>query len=277
MAKRENRGNRSDRMSARERRQLEQATFLAANIAAQREHVSSYQKKNGSSYSLNKFKLEGKHKEVAQSMYNYSATLVQGVSGVGKTTTVVQTALKMLEENNSYNKIYFVKNPTESGDDKIGYLKGSEDDKLQAHFESMRGVFLEFMSLGALESQENNGNVEFLIPNFLQGRTLKNGILIIDEAQNMSPSTLKLVMERVGEDCILIVLGDKAQTYAVDFRKDGFTDFVHRVTKEVDTVDENGAAKKERISTEELFNYIELDSSMNKRSPLSKRITEIYS
>ena len=237
---------------------------------------SSYQAKKGSQYSLNKFKLEGKHKEISESMYNMEATIIQGVSGVGKTTVVVQTALKMLGENNGYDRIIFIKNPTESGDDKIGYLKGDENEKLQAHFESMRSVFLEFMSVGALESAEKNGNIEFLIPNFVQGRTFKNCIVIVDEAQNMSPPTLKLVMERSGDEAKLIVLGDKAQTYAVDKRADGFTDFVHRITNIVTETDENGVDKQKRVSKEDLFHYIELDSSMNKRSPLSKRVTEIY-
>lgn len=263
-----------NRVSTRNKKIISQYENLQKESRVKPE--SSYQAKKGSQYSLNKFKLDGKHKEIAESMYNVEATVVQGVSGVGKTTVVVQTALKMLGENNEYNKIIFVKNPTESGDDKIGYLKGDENEKLQAHFESMRSVFLEFMSLGVLESAEKNDNIEFLIPNFVQGRTFKNAIVIIDESQNMSPQTLKLVMERCGDDTKLIVLGDKAQTYAVDKRKDGFTDFVHRITDVVVELDENGSENKKRVSKEELFHYVELDSSMNKRSPLSKRVTEIY-
>lgn len=265
-----------NRLSTRNKKVISQYEALQKENEARGRQESSYQAKKGTQYSLNKFKLEGKHKEIAESMYNSEATVIQGVSGVGKTTVAVQTALKMLGENNQYNKIIFIKNPTESGDDKIGYLKGDENEKLEAHFESMRTVFLEFMSAGALESAEKNGNIEFLIPNFVQGRTLKNAIIIVDETQNMSPSTVKLVLERTGDDTKLVVLGDKAQTYAVDKRKDGFTDFVFKITHIVDVEDENGKVVQKRESKEELFHYIELDSSMNKRSPLSKRVTELY-
>ena len=132
----------------------------------------------------------------------------------------------------------------------------------------MRGVFLDFMTKGVLDCDEKNGNIRFDIPNYLQGATLENMIVIIDESQNMSPSTLKMLMERLGKNSKLIVLGDKQQTYAVNSRKDGFTDFVNRIT-EVD-------GENIRYSIEPLFNYLELNSSENKRSSLSKRVTELY-
>lgn len=229
---------------------------------------SKYQVKNGSNYKLDTFQLTENQQKIEDSIYGCVATVVQGTAGVGKTSVAVRTALKLLKENNGYDTVYFVKNPTESGDDAIGFLTGDKDEKLEKHFEVMRGVFLEFMSKGALECDEKNGRIKFEIPNYLQGATLKNCILILDETQNMSPSTLKMLMERLGENSKLIVLGDKHQTYAVNSRKDGFTDFIHRITK----VDEDV-----RYSVEPLFNYIELTSTDNKRSELSKRVTEIYS
>lgn len=257
MAKRE-------RMTQRDKRKL-------ANVSINQnfnETVTTYQNKNGGKYNLHKYSLSERQLEVEKSIYDFDATIVQGAAGVGKTSIAVRTALRMLKENNDYQSICFIKNPTESGDDAIGFLTGDKDEKLEKHFEVMRGVFLDFMTKGVLDCDEKNGNIRFDIPNYLQGATLENMIVIIDESQNMSPSTLKMLMERLGKNSKLIVLGDKQQTYAVNSRKDGFTDFVNRIT-EVD-------GENIRYSIEPLFNYLELNSSENKRSSLSKRVTELY-
>jgi phosphate starvation-inducible PhoH-like protein len=251
------------RLTQRDKRKL--AIEMGVEV---QQRDSSYQRKAGGGYNLDKFQLTENQQKIEDSIYQYDATVVQGSAGVGKTSVAIRTALKLLKENNDYKTIIFVKNPTESGDDAIGFLTGDKDEKLEKHFEVMRGVFLDFMTKGMLECDEKNGNIRFDIPNYLQGATLSNCIVILDETQNMSPSTLKMLMERLGENAKLVVLGDRAQTYAVNSRKDGFSDFVGRITD----VDDSG-----RYSVEPLFNYIELTSTDNKRSPLSKRVTEIYS
>ena len=184
----------------------------------------------------------------------------------GKTTTVVWKALNLIGKG--YRKIVFVKNPTEAGDDQIGFLTGNEGSKLEPHFDSMRGVFLDFMNKGKLESDEKNGNIQFKIPNFLLGATISDAIVILDECQTYSPNTLKLLMERVDDSCKLLILGDSQQRYSVKKRDDGFTDLLKRVT----AVDERG-----RYSVEPLFKYVELTTNENKRGAISKRVTEIYS
>ena len=265
-------GKRS-RLTQREKRKL----ALELNVEAQ-ERSSTYQRKTGGgNYNLDKFQLSENQQKIEDSIYENDATVVQGSAGVGKTSVAIRTALKLLKANNEYKTIIFVKNPTESGDDAIGFLTGDKDEKLEKHFEVMRGVFLDFMTKGVLDCDEKNGNIRFDIPNYLQGATLSNCIVIIDEAQNMSPSTLKMLMERLGDNSKLIVLGDKQQTYAVNSRKDGFTDFVNRITEIKMEEDGDGKLVGVRYSTESLFEYIELTSADNKRSALSKRVTEIYS
>lgn len=223
-------------------------------------------KASNEKYNLAWFQPSARQQDIVDAIDQYDWVGVQAPSGCGKTTTVVWKALKLLGKD--YRKIIFVKNPTEAGDDQIGFLTGNESSKLEPHFDSMRGVFLDFMNKGKLESDEKNGNIQFKIPNFLLGATLSDAIVILDECQTYSPNTLKLLMERVDDSCKLIILGDKLQRYSVKKRDDGFTDLLKRVTD----VDEKG-----RYSIEPLFKYVELTTSENKRGAISKRITELYS
>ena len=217
-------------------------------------------------YSLDWFKPQGRQQDIVDAIDQYDWVGVQAPSGCGKTTTVVWKALGLLGKG--YRKIVFVKNPTEAGDDQIGFLTGNESSKLEPHFDSMRGVFLDFMNKGKLESDEKNLNIQFKIPNFLLGATISDAIVILDECQTYSPNTLKLLMERVDDSCKLILLGDRMQQYSVKKRTDGFTDLLNRIT----SVDDKG-----RYSVEPLFKYVELTTNENKRGAISKRVTEIYS
>ena len=217
-------------------------------------------------YNLDWFKPQGRQQDIVDAIDQYDWVGVQAPSGCGKTTTVVWKALSLLGKG--YRKIVFVKNPTEAGDDQIGFLTGHESSKLEPHFDSMRGVFLDFMNKGKLEGDEKNLNIQFKIPNFLLGATISDAVVILDECQTYSPNTLKLLMERVDDSCKLILLGDRMQQYSVKKRTDGFTDLLNRITD----VDDKG-----RYSVEPLFKYVELTTNENKRGAISKRVTEIYS
>ena len=223
-------------------------------------------KSSNEKYNLAWFKPVGRQQDIVDAIDQYNWVGIQAPSGCGKTTTVVWKALNLLGKG--YRKIVFVKNPTEAGDDQIGFLTGNEGSKLEPHFDAMRGVFLDFMNKGKLESDEKNGNIQFKIPNFLLGATISDAIVILDECQTYSPNTLKLLMERVDDSCKLLILGDSFQRYSVKKRDDGFTDLLKRVTD----IDDKG-----RYSVEPLFKYVELTTNENKRGAISKRVTEIYS
>lgn len=171
-----------------------------------------------SKYRLSEFKPVGKQVLYANEIDKYDTVVVQAPSGCGKSTVAVWKGLSMLGKQ--YDKIMFIKTPNESGDDKSGYLDGGKDNKLLAHLKNMRGVFLEFMSVGQLETDEKNGNIIFEIPNYIQGGTFRRTFVIIDEMQNMSPKTVKLLLERFTDDCKVICLGDHYQVYSVDYRED---------------------------------------------------------
>lgn len=131
------------------------------------------------------------------------------------------------------------------------------------HFEAMRSIFHTFMTKEKLTMEEANGHIEFTIPNFIAGRTIDNAIFILDESQLLSPGTTKLLLERAGNNCKVVIMGDKAQNYACKHRDDGFTDFVNRFTFMGE-------------STMPSMGYVKLVNEDNMRSPLSRDIVSLY-
>lgn len=204
--------------------------------------------------------------EIIYGMNNFDLTIADGPSGTGKTSAAVWKALNDLKQGH-YRKIVFIKNPTEAGDDMIGYLKGEAQDKLALHFLEMKRIFLNFISKGKLES-DTGSKIEFTIPNFLLGASLTDSIIIVDEGQTFSPNTMKLVLERAGENSRVVVCGDSRQRYSVKKRDDGFSDLIAKMTVQT----EDGITE----SNQELVHYVKLTTEENQRSELSKLITELY-
>ena len=241
-------------VSEKESRGLQQQAILNHN---------KYQK-----YDLDWFKPRGRQVEIMDAVDTHDWVAVEAPSGSGKTTALLWKALNLIQQG-EYKRLVFVRGVMEVGDDCIGYLKGSEEDKLSAHFDSTRELFLDFMSKGKLECEEKAGNIVFKIPNFLLGATIQpDTIYFLNECQTFSPMTLKLLMERVSDGCKLLMDADRQQTYAIKKRKDGFSDFIDKVTE----VDEDG-----RYSIEPLFKYVKLTTNENQRGAISKRVTELYS
>jgi phosphate starvation-inducible PhoH-like protein len=56
------------------------------------------------------------------------------------------------------------------------------------------------------------GQIKLKPLEFMRGSTFKNSLCILDEAQNTTPSQMKLFLSRIGDDCKVIIDGDIAQT-----------------------------------------------------------------
>lgn len=221
---------------------------------------------NNEVYKLDWFVPTEIQKDIKRSIYENPLTAVQGSSGCGKSTTAIHEGLRLLSSG-QYKKLLFIKNPSENGDDQIGFLSGTEKDKLSVHMEAMRSIFYDFMTKEKLAMEEKRGRIKFSIPNFEAGKTFYDSFIILDESQLFSPNTMKLLLERVHESSKVVVLGDKRQRYAAKKRPDGFTDFIEMITD----VDEEG-----RYSVEEMMGYVEIPASENMRGALSKRIVTLY-
>lgn len=212
------------------------------------------------------FEPAGQQQFVVDSFDRHTFTIVDAPSGCGKTSISLYLALQAIKSQ-EYNNIIFIKSPCETGDDQIGYLSGSESDKLLAHLQTTRYIFQEFMSKPKLEADESAGRIRLTIPNFLLGSTFDYSVVIIDESQLMSPDTVKLLLERCGVGTKYLILGDSRQRYAVKKREDGFKDLIERVTY---------LQNNQRFSKYDHVGYVKMNTDENRRSEGSKFITKLY-
>jgi len=132
-----------------------------------------------------------------------------GPAGTGKTMLAVQMAIKMLKEG-VINKIV-VTRPAVSVDEDHGFLPGTLNQKMEPWTRPIFDVFEEYYHPRDIASMLEDGVIEISPLAYMRGRTFKNAFVIADEMQNATPSQMKMLLTRIGENSRMIVTGDLNQ------------------------------------------------------------------
>lgn len=148
-----------------------------------------------------------------------------GPAGTGKTLLALATALTQTLETRLYSDIIITRATVPVGDD-IGFLPGTEEEKMAPWMGALEDN-LEVLHLGPNSkgganntSTENNrsstmevirSKIQIKSMSFMRGRTFLNKLLIIDEAQNLTPKQMKTLVTRAGPGTKIICLGNLSQ------------------------------------------------------------------
>ncbi len=158
-------------------------------------------------------------------------------SGSGKTAVAIASAIKLIDDpSKDYQKIVYIRNPIDSVDKDayIGFKKGDMDDKMGGFFTPVYDA-LESFAISELKKSrkeiDNDAithkvhefikryNISFPYIGNLRGSNLANSIIIIDEAQNFSLSSMQLVLTRVTDGSKVVVIGDINQVDSIYLSK----------------------------------------------------------
>jgi phosphate starvation-inducible PhoH-like protein len=152
-------------------------------------------------------------------------TFGTGVAGSGKSFVCLAAALRLLQEDNSYKKILIVTPTVEAGNMEIGFLKGSKEDKIQPYLEADYATIQDILEMNGNDSEYylnkliDSGLVKGECVNFMRGKTLKNTIVIITEAENFNKQEMWLLLSRIHPSSKYIINGDNRQQDRKDITK----------------------------------------------------------
>jgi phosphate starvation-inducible PhoH-like protein len=192
--------------------------------------------------------------------------LCHGIAGTGKTYISIYKALQdVLRRGTGYDKLIII-NPTVDvgNEDKLGYLPGELDKKIQQYNESTFTILDKIIGKDKSTKLLSDGKVEISVLNFLRGVNLENCYVILDEAQNVSPMQIKTLMTRISNNCKMIIQGDMSQcdkykaNGTTNYDKSGFYDVWFR------------------LKNMEGVNHMEFSREDCIRHPLVKRILKTY-
>ena len=132
-----------------------------------------------------------------------------GPAGTGKTLLGVQMAIKALQEK-SVEKIVITR-PAVSVDEEHGFLPGDLNEKMAPWTRPIFDVFEEYYTTQEIAKMMDDGRLEISPLAYMRGRTFKNSFIIADEMQNATPSQMKMLLTRLGENSKMAVTGDLQQ------------------------------------------------------------------
>ena len=154
-------------------------------------------------------------------------TFCVGPAGCGKTYLATHYALKNLAQG-KYKNMVITKPLVEVDGEKMGYLPGDIDEKTAPYMMSLYYNMEQIIGKERLEVLKRAGVVQVIPLAYMRGLTLTNSIVVLDEAQNATPSQIKTFLTRIGNGSKFIVNGDLMQS---DIKiSNGLEDSIKRFT-----------------------------------------------
>jgi PhoH-like ATPase len=179
-----------------------------------------------------------------------------GRAGTGKSALALCAGLEAVMERREHRKVVVFRPVYAVGGQELGYLPGSESEKMQPWAQAV------FDTLGALVSQDvldevfDRGMLEVLPLTHIRGRSLHDAFVIVDEAQSLERNVLLTVLSRLGTASRVVLTHDVAQR---DNLRVGRHDGVSAVI--------------EKLKGHPLFAHVTLTRS--ERSPIAALVTEM--
>ena len=149
-----------------------------------------------------------------------------GPAGCGKTLLATLYAIHGVQTG-EFDKVIITR-PAVSVDEQHGFLPGGLTEKMAPWVQPILDVFKEHYTVQQVERMILDEKIEIAPLAYMRGRTFKNAIILADEMQNATPSQMKMVLTRIGENSRMVVTGDLKQ-HDRGFEQNGLKDFVERL------------------------------------------------
>lgn len=133
-----------------------------------------------------------------------------GVAGGGKTMlALAMGAQKVLE--GGYKKITVFRSMQSVGGEEMGFLPGTEQEKMDPWTMAIYDALGSFLHKSEIDRLKRDQSIEVLPITHVRGRTFNSSWIIVDEAQNLSKSTLLTLLTRVGHSSKIVMTHDVSQ------------------------------------------------------------------
>lgn len=182
---------------------------------------------------LSKIKLNPRQVELLHKIETSEITIISGPAGTGKTWTSCYYAAKSIMEH-KYERIILTKPIQESGE-KLGFLPGSIDEKIDPYLQSFLDNFKEMVPATTYKNLMDKKRIIFEPLAYMRGRNFHNCLLLGDELQNADLKSLMLYVTRMGKNSKIIMSGDVSQ-YDINSNKVSLPFFIDNILKDVEGV-----------------------------------------
>lgn len=149
---------------------------------------------------------------------------LMGVAGTGKTFLALAGGLELTTVRRVHRRMSVYRPLVAVGRNEVGYLPGDLEEKLAPWMAAVHDNLYALMRSGdgsspreqrsiqqAIRELMDRGQLDLGAITYLRGRSITDEFVIVDEAQNIELSALKVVLTRIGEGSKLVFCGDLGQ------------------------------------------------------------------
>jgi phosphate starvation-inducible PhoH-like protein len=152
----------------------------------------------------------------------YELVFGLGPAGTGKTYLAVAVAVAALKAG-KVDRIILSRPAVEAGE-RLGFLPGDMKEKIDPYLRPLYDALYDMMPGEQVDRRLQAGEIEIAPLAFMRGRTLANAFIILDEAQNTTPTQMKMFLTRLGENSRMAITGDPSQVDLPLGAKSGLVD-----------------------------------------------------
>jgi phosphate starvation-inducible PhoH-like protein len=144
-------------------------------------------------------------------LLNNQITICSGPAGVGKSYVAMKCAIDLLSDPlTPFEKIIIVR-PAVEAEEKLGSLPGGVEEKLDPYIFPSYYLLNKIIGKETREKLKEAEAIEVFALAYMRGMNIDNSILIFEEAQNSTPSQMKLLLTRIGFNSKFFISGDLEQ------------------------------------------------------------------
>ena len=171
-------------------------------------------------------KTEGQARYVNAMMQN-DLTFCVGPAGTGKTYLAVAAAASLLKHGQA-KRIVLARPAVEAGE-RLGFLPGDLQAKVNPYLRPLFDALNDMIDFEQVKRFMVNDVIEVIPLAFMRGRTLNDAVIILDEAQNTTPSQMLMFLTRLGNESKMIVTGDVTQIDLPSNQQSGLIDALSKL------------------------------------------------
>ncbi|HSJ90542.1 MAG TPA: PhoH family protein [Ilumatobacter sp.] len=147
-----------------------------------------------------------------------SVVALDGRAGTGKTILAIAAALEQVVEHQRYERVAVYRPLVPVGRADVGFLPGGLEEKLDPWMSAIHDAIVALTDRNSshdarrlIDELTARGQLSLESVTFLRGRSLHRQIVVIDEAQNLEPTTLRTILTRIGDGTKVVFTGDTSQ------------------------------------------------------------------
>lgn len=184
-----------------------------------------------------KVSLNDEQKEAKRLIIENQIVIITGRAGSGKSLVGAVTALDFLNTKQC-SKILVARSAVEVGKS-LGFLPGDLKEKFNPYMEALVENLHKCMDVQRIDEFIKEGKIQALPVQFIRGKTIDD-ILIVEEAQNLTPKEMEAILTRLGKTGKIVINGDASQRdINVEKEIGGETglDFAIRLSKNIEGIE----------------------------------------